>query len=168
MANDRKHRIQRWAAKAYSILLTGSVVCIVGMVCHFASAQDKNANTAQFSAASETKAAVLTRGKYIVEDLAVCTQCHTPRDFQGNLDKDEWLEGAALWLQPARPMEDWPLKAPRIAGNPPGTDAEMVKLLTTGIWRDGKPLRAPMPQFRMSAADAVAVVAYLKSLNSQH
>jgi hypothetical protein len=39
-----------------------------------------------------------------------------------------------------------------------------VKLLTTGIWLDGKPLRPPMPQFRMSSQDAQAVVAYLKIL----
>jgi hypothetical protein len=42
----------------------------------------------------------------------------------------------------------------------------MIKLLTTGIWRDGKPLRAPMPQFRMNRSDAEAVVAYLRSLSS--
>jgi hypothetical protein len=67
-------------------------------------------------------------------------------------------------LKSAESTEDWPLQAPRIAGTPPGTDAEMVKLLTTGIWRDGKYLRPPMPQFRMKPQDAEAVVAYLKSL----
>ena len=40
----------------------------------------------------------------------------------------------------------------------------MVKLLTTGIWVDGKQLRDPMPKFKMTAADAQAVVAYLKSV----
>jgi mono/diheme cytochrome c family protein len=64
------------------------------------------------------------------------------------------------------PVTDWPLEAPRIAGLVPGSDDDMVKLLTTGIWRDGKPLRAPMPQFRMSRSDAEAVVAYLRSLSS--
>jgi len=41
----------------------------------------------------------------------------------------------------------------------------MVTLLTTGVWRDGKRPRPPMPQFRMTQQDAQAVVAYLKSLN---
>ncbi|MGB2604619.1 MAG: c-type cytochrome [Candidatus Sulfotelmatobacter sp.] len=108
--------------------------------------------------------AIVARGKYIVEGVAVCSQCHTPRDSNGNLDRSHWLEGAALWLNPAQPADNWPLQAPRIAGNPPGTDAEMVNLLTTGIWRDGKTLRPPMPQFRMTEPDAEAVVAYLKSL----
>src|SRR5271155_75128 len=109
-------------------------------------------------------AASVARGKYIVEGIAVCSQCHTPRDSNGDPDRAHWLEGGALWLNPAQPVENWPLQVPRIAGNPPGTDAEMVKLLTTGIWRDGKPLRPPMPQFRMTEPDAEAVVAYLKSL----
>jgi mono/diheme cytochrome c family protein len=107
---------------------------------------------------------LLARGKYIVEDVAVCSQCHTPRDSMGHLDQAKWLEGAGLWLQPAAPIEDWPTQAPRIAGNPPGTDAELIKLLTTGVWRNDKQLRPPMPQFRMSAEDAQAVIVYLKSL----
>jgi mono/diheme cytochrome c family protein len=107
---------------------------------------------------------LVERGKYLVEGVAFCGQCHTPRDSAGNLDRSRWLEGGALWLQPAQPMADWPLKAPRIAGSPPGSDEELITLLTTGIWRDGKPLRPPMPQFRMSREDATAVVAYLRSL----
>ncbi len=43
------------------------------------------------------------------------------------------------------------------------SDADMVKLLMTGIWINGKPLRFPMMPFRMSQADAEAVVAYLRS-----
>ena len=49
----------------------------------------------------------------------------------------------------------------------PASDADMVKLLTTGIWTTGDHLRPPMPQFRLDQSDAEAVVAYLKSLNAQ-
>ncbi len=112
----------------------------------------------------KTTGGAVARGKYIVEGLARCGQCHTPRDTNGNPDRAHWLEGAPVWLKPADPSDDWPLQAPRLAGSPPGTDAEMVKLLTTGFWRDGKFLRPPMPQFRMTRQDAEAVVAYLKSL----
>jgi mono/diheme cytochrome c family protein len=65
---------------------------------------------------------------------------------------------------PARPNSDWPISAPRIGGTPPADDADMVKLLTTGIWTTGDRLRSPMPQFRMERSDAEAVIAYLKSL----
>jgi mono/diheme cytochrome c family protein len=124
----------------------------------------QNARASDDKATNHGKESAVARGKYIVEGLAVCGQCHTPRDSSGAPDHSHWLEGASVWLKPAEPAEDWPLQAPRIAGTPPGTDAEMVKLLTTGIWRDGKFLRPPMPQFRMSRQDAEGVVAYLKSV----
>ena len=108
----------------------------------------------------------VARGKYIVDGVAMCGMCHTPRDSSGNLDRNHWLEGAPLWLNPAAPTQDWPLQAPRIGGSPPGSDAEMVTLLTTGIWKNGTRLRPPMPQFRMNKEDATAVVAYLRSLGS--
>jgi len=113
---------------------------------------------------SRLNAGSATRGEYIANNVAVCSQCHTPRNSTGAPDRSKWLEGAPLWLTSAAPVENWPLQAPRIAGALPGTDAEMVKLLTTGIWKTGTYLRAPMPQFRMSSEDAEAVVAYLKSV----
>lgn len=109
----------------------------------------------------------VARGKYIVEGVAMCGQCHTPRDSQGNPDRSHWLQGAALPWMPAQPDSDWPVRVPRIGGTPPADDADMVKLLTTGIWTTGNRLRFPMPQFRMDRSDAEAVVAYLKSLPSQ-
>jgi mono/diheme cytochrome c family protein len=106
----------------------------------------------------------IARGKYIVEDVAMCGTCHTPRTDSGDIDLQRWLDGAALWLLPAHPSADWPLKAPRLAGSPAASDEELVRLLTTGIWKTGTRLRPPMPQFRMSREDAEAVVAYLRSL----
>jgi mono/diheme cytochrome c family protein len=116
-------------------------------------------------AAKNTNDTVVARGKYIVEDVAMCGMCHTPRDSSGNLDRTRWLEGAPLWIQPSEPISDWPLQAPRIGGSPAASAAELITLLTTGNWKTGKPLRPPMPQFRMSREDATAVVAYLRSLS---
>jgi len=106
----------------------------------------------------------VAHGKYIVEGVAMCGMCHTPRTDSGEIDISRPLDGAAVWLLPAHPVGNWPLKAPRIAGTPPASDQDMVRLLTTGIWTDGSRLRPPMPQFRMSREDAEAVVAYLRSL----
>jgi mono/diheme cytochrome c family protein len=107
----------------------------------------------------------MARGKYLVEGVAMCGECHTPRDGSGNLDRSRWLQGAPVpWAPADGGMSNWPLIAPRIGGNPPASDADMIKLLTTGIWTTGKPLRFPMMPFRMSDADAKAVVAYLKSV----
>ncbi len=35
-----------------------------------------------------------TRGRYLVEAMAHCAECHTPRGALGNLDKARWLGGA--------------------------------------------------------------------------
>ncbi len=108
--------------------------------------------------------AEVARGKYIVENVAMCPQCHTPRESNGALDPRRPLDGAPEFFQPPHPDANWPLKAPRIGGNPPASDQDLIKLLMTGIWTDGKPLRLPMMPFRMNEADAKAVVAYLKSV----
>jgi mono/diheme cytochrome c family protein len=104
------------------------------------------------------------RGEYIVESVAMCELCHTPRDEHGDPDRGRWLMGGPVQLRPAYPAPSWAVVAPRIAGAPPGTDAEFIRLLTTGISRTGRPPNPPMPPFRMSRADAEAVLAYLKSL----
>jgi mono/diheme cytochrome c family protein len=109
----------------------------------------------------------VARGKYLVEGVAMCGQCHTPRDSQGNPDRRHWLQGGPVPFMPSEPDADWPVRVPRIGGTPPADDADMVKLLTTGIWTTGTRLRFPMPQFRMDRSDAEAVVAYLKSLPTQ-
>jgi hypothetical protein len=69
---------------------------------------------------------------------------------------------------PAGGGPNWSLIAPRIGGNPPASGADMIKLWTTGVWTTGKPLRFPMMLFRMSPADAKAVVTYLKSLTPRN
>jgi mono/diheme cytochrome c family protein len=121
------------------------------------------------TAAQEPKAAAgaggdVARGKYIVEDVAMCGTCHTPRFANGELDRGRWLAGAPVPYLPAQPAVNWPIQAPRIAGRPPATDAQMITLLTTAVWTNGQELRDPMPKFHLTRADAEAVLAYLKSL----
>lgn len=129
-----------------------------------AMAQDNRAPHASKTAASNSDVA---RGKYLVEGVAMCGQCHTPRDSDGNPDPKRPLQGAPVpFLSPSRDP-NWPVSVPRIGGTPPADDADMVRLLTTGIWITGGRLRPPMPQFRMDRSDAEAVVAYLKSLTPQ-
>jgi mono/diheme cytochrome c family protein len=126
-----------------------------------ASAQEpKKAAPAPASATSSPVA----RGAYIVEDVAMCGTCHTPRLANGQLDRSRWLAGAPVPYQPSQPTANWPTVVPRIAGLTPATADGMVTLLTTGIWTDGKQLRDPMPKFHLTKADAEAVVAYLKSV----
>jgi hypothetical protein len=107
---------------------------------------------------------LIERGKYIVEGVAMCERCHTQRDEHGNPDRTHWLQGGPVQTEPTYAWPTWAAREPRISGTPPGTDAEFITLLTTGISRTGKPPNLPMPPFRMTRADAEAVLAYLKSL----
>lgn len=151
----RKNRISsiRWM----SFLTFVGVVCLAATLASGQTSQQSNVS-------SNTNQGKVARGQYIVNGVAMCGMCHTPRNDANEIDRGRWLDGAALWLLPAHPDANWPLKAPRIAGTPPGSDEEMVRLLTTGIWKDTGYVRPPMPQFRMSREDAEAVVAYLRSL----
>jgi mono/diheme cytochrome c family protein len=119
-------------------------------------------------AKNSSKAKLIARGKYIVEGVAGCAYCHTPRDQDGNPDRAKWLTGAPVFYEPARPMPGWAINAPRLAGLPPGTDAQIITLLTTSVARSGQPPRWPMPRFYMTRTDAEAVVAYLRSLDIGH
>ena len=122
-----------------------------------------NTSLAQ-TAKKTTDAGLVSRGQYIVENVAMCGTCHTPRTANGQLDRSRWLAGAPVPYQPSTPTADWPTIVPRIAGLPPASNAGMITLLTTGIWITGKQLKDPMPKFQMTVADAEAVLAYLKSL----
>jgi hypothetical protein len=104
------------------------------------------------------------RGRYIVERVAMCYECHSTRDPQGNIVTGTKFMGGSMPMRPPWPG-DWPLQIPRIAGLPGYSDMEATRLLTQGaIKRDGTQLRAPMPRFRMTPQDAADVIAYLRSL----
>ncbi len=154
MSNNRGHYA------AISLVLFFVLFCGVGGSRMTYAQSSKAKNSSQSGKAGGDVA----RGKYVVESVAMCGECHTPRGSDGGLDRSRWLQGASVRFMPADSQSNWPLVAPRIGGNPPAGDADMVKLLTTGIWTTGKPLRFPMMPFRMNEADAKAVVAYLKSL----
>ncbi|MBI4265813.1 MAG: cytochrome c [Acidobacteria bacterium] len=103
------------------------------------------------------------RGRYIVEGVAMCGECHSTRDGSGAIIPSTRLMGGPMPVRPAWNI-DWAVRTPRIAGLPGYTDELAVRLLTQGaIGRDDTQLRPPMPRFRMTPQDAADVVAYLKS-----
>jgi mono/diheme cytochrome c family protein len=108
----------------------------------------------------------ISRGKYLVEQVAMCVQCHTPRNQTGELLETRYLQGGPVPVSaPPNFRMDWAYKAPAIAGLPGYTIQDGIKLLTEGITPDGRVPKAPMPKFRLTRADAEAVVTYLKSLS---
>jgi mono/diheme cytochrome c family protein len=155
-------------SKLWSLVVAPAVLLLAGVNPPAAHAQRPEAarNAARPDAAAPDDR--IARGRYIVESVAMCTRCHSPVDSHGNRDTSLWLQGGPTGLAPTVPTEGWMMIAPRIGGGPPGTDAEFIRLLTTGISRHGTQLRPPMPQFRMTQDDAEAVLAYLKSVQSRH
>jgi mono/diheme cytochrome c family protein len=108
------------------------------------------------------------RGKYLVEQVARCQDCHTPRTDSGEADKTKWMKGAKLAVQPIAPIQGWHATSPDITSTSAlwqrwGDDG-FVKFLETAKNPRGGGAGAPMPAYTLSHDDAAAVAAYLKSL----
>ncbi len=106
----------------------------------------------------------VARGEYIVNEVANCVQCHTPRSEEGELDRLRLLQGAPIPLTSPWANQKWAVRAPHIAGLPGFTDEDAVSILTKGARLNGRRPQPPMPQFHLTAEDAAAVVAYLRSM----
>jgi mono/diheme cytochrome c family protein len=106
----------------------------------------------------------VARGKYLVEEVAKCAECHTPRDERGGLKSAAWLRGAPIWIRPVAPIANWADSAPPLAGLPSLTDAQAETVLQKGTGPEGEQLRPPMHTYHMNRTDAKAIIAYLKSL----
>lgn len=106
----------------------------------------------------------IEHGRYLVEKVGMCADCHTPRNPDGSFDMSRWLGGSPLGFAPTVPMPVWAPLAPAIAGLPRFTDAQSVELLTQGHIKEVLMPRPPMPVYQMNERDAKAVVVYLRSL----
>jgi mono/diheme cytochrome c family protein len=123
------------------------------------------AKTAQAKAAQKVQDNQIERGKYLVDNVAMCSECHTPRDAGGNLEVNRYLQGAPIWIMPVKPIPNWAQNAPALAGFP-YTEEEGERVLEQGTGPEGEVLRPPMHIYHMKPEDAKAIVAYLKSLPS--
>jgi mono/diheme cytochrome c family protein len=130
------------------------------------SEERRPATDAQREAPARIPAGNVERGDYLAHGVAMCVECHSPRDASGRVLADQEFNGAAVPVErPAWAGGDWALRAPRNRGLPGYTTELAVRLLVNGaVDREGRQLRAPMPRFRMNVQDAADVVAYLKSL----
>jgi mono/diheme cytochrome c family protein len=107
----------------------------------------------------------IARGKYLVDAVARCGDCHSPHNEKGEPLPGKDLRGATLDFKPLTPIPVWADRAPNIAGMRGWEQDDAVKFFMTGIAYNDLPARPPMPQYKMNKEDAEAVVAYLKSLS---
>ena len=105
----------------------------------------------------------VSRGEYLVHSVAMCVQCHSPRDQRGNIIQNQKLTGAPIPVRGPSWDSEWAYKAPALAGLPGFTDEQIVMLLTEGHAGDRPAPQRPMPPFRMQKQDAEAIVAYLRT-----
>ena len=112
--------------------------------------------------------AQIEHGRYLVQQVAGCNDCHTPMTQQGAPDMAHSLQGAPLPFRLTAQLEGhipWADTAPPIAGIPQHfTDEQFVSFLQTGVRPDGSHPRPPMPPYRFSEEDARAVAAYIKTV----
>jgi mono/diheme cytochrome c family protein len=106
----------------------------------------------------------IERGKYLVENVAMCGECHTPRNANGELKTGAWLQGASVWIRPVAPIQPWADTVPPLAGMPSFTDEQFATILEKGTGPEGEVLRPPMHIYHMHHEDVKAIIAYLKSL----
>jgi len=129
-----------------------------------------SATAAAFVAATTLSAqtADTARGKYLVEQVARCQDCHTPKTDAGALDTAKWLKGATLDVAPIGTIAGWHARSPDITSTSAlwqrWGDEGLVKFLETASNPRGGKAGAPMPAYTLSHDDAAAIVAYLKSL----
>lgn len=121
----------------------------------------------RFALPGPPTAAEIERGRYLVEEIGKCAECHTPRKPDGELDSAAWLRGAPIWIQPVAPIPNWADQAPALAGLPSFTTEQVERVLEDGTGPNGEPLRPPMQIYHMAPADARAIAAYLKSLPAE-
>ncbi|RBI85080.1 diacylglycerol kinase [Rhodosalinus halophilus] len=107
--------------------------------------------------------AQLERGRYLVEALAHCAECHTPRDRFGGLDPERWMEGA--------PNPSGEGRIPAITHDALGWSAsDIAWYLESGFTPDYDSAGGSMADVitnlaQLEAADREAIAAYLLALN---
>jgi mono/diheme cytochrome c family protein len=109
----------------------------------------------------------LERGRYLVETIAACGNCHTPKGPNGplpgmNLAGNQVIEDNPDFRAVAPNIT--PDRATGIGG---WTDAQLARAIREGIRPDGSVIGPPMPfEFYRGLADddLAAIVAYLRSV----
>lgn len=115
----------------------------------------------------EATPAMLERGRYLTENVALCLDCHSLRDYsyfppkiiEGSIGGGgEPVHGAPgdIYKSNITPaaLNDW-------------SDGEIARAISSGVDKDGRPLVPMMPysEYRhMAVEDVQAIVAYIRTL----
>src|SRR5262249_25596055 len=84
----------------------------IGIAAAVAAAWTWSPNTLAQPKAGGDAQALVKRGDYLVNQIARCGDCHTPRDARGRLDMTRHLRGAKMWYAPKDNAWEWSDNAP--------------------------------------------------------
>ncbi len=104
----------------------------------------------------------VARGRYLVEGLAHCGECHTPRNGLGGLQRDAWLSGA--------PNPSGKGEIPNItSAKLEWSEGDLVEYFTSGFTPDYDSAGGEMAEVisnlaQLPEADRAAIAAYLKAV----
>jgi len=123
-------------------------------------------------AAKEKQDAVVARGKYLVDHVSACIECHTPRKPDGSFDMTHYLAGADCFADLEPKDDNVGCLTPRnITNHETGlknrTDEQIKDMFLNGKRPDGTALHPFMPYWvyhNMKMEDADAIVAYLRTV----
>jgi mono/diheme cytochrome c family protein len=101
---------------------------------------------------------LVERGKALVDEVARCGDCHTPKDAGGRRDSAKALKGAPM----AKPAAPDITASGRLWAT--WKEEGFYHFLVSGAAPSGQTAKHPMPFYKLRPDDAEAVVAYLKTL----
>lgn len=107
------------------------------------------------------------RGAYLVETIAACGNCHTPKDAAGRAVAGEELSGGFAFDIPPGHIVASNITPDPQTGIGRWSEAQLVTALRDGKRPDGTIIGPPMPfgfYRQISDRDAAAIAAYLKSV----
>jgi mono/diheme cytochrome c family protein len=110
--------------------------------------------------------ALVARGKYLVDTVMTCHNCHTPRGPNG-LAFDKELSGGQRFDEPPFDVTASNITSDKETGIGSWSEADIKKFLTTGLRPNGVPVANVMPTgfYKvLTARDLDALVAYLHTV----
>jgi mono/diheme cytochrome c family protein len=117
-------------------------------------------------AAQAQSGGLVARGKYLVDTLMTCHNCHTPRGPNG-LMMDKQLSGGLRFNEPPFDVTAANITSDRETGIGSWSVDDIKKMLTTGVRPNGIPVANVMPTgfYRILTADDLdAIATYLHSV----
>jgi mono/diheme cytochrome c family protein len=107
------------------------------------------------------------RGRYLVDSIAGCGNCHTPKGSNGPLPGKELAGNAVIEDNPAFRAVASNITPDKATGIGNWTDAQIAKAIREGLRPDGSLIGPPMPigLYRgIADDDLAAIVAYLRTV----